>query len=125
MSDPRPIGLFDSGVGGLTVLDAVARLVPGVLGDADSARHDSFATGLLDHPQYTRPPSFRGLAVPEALLSGDHGLIRRWRRKEALRRTLERRPDLLAGRELTSEERGLLDEYREEHESCRTRSSRK
>ncbi len=98
----------------LVVIDAVARLVPGVLGDADSARHDSFATGLLDHPQYTRPPAFRGLAVPEALLSGDHGLIRRWRRKEALRHTLERRPDLLARAALTEEDRTLLEEIARE-----------
>jgi len=98
----------------LVVIDAVARLVPGVLGDAESARQDSFATGLLDHPQYTRPPSCRGLAVPEALLSGDHGLIRRWRRKEALRRTLHRRPDLLARAALTDEDCALLDEIARE-----------
>ncbi len=98
----------------LVVIDALARLVPGVLGDADSARHDSFATGLLDHPQYTRPPAFRGQAVPEALLSGDHGLIRRWRRKEALRRTLERRPDLLGQAALTEEDRTLLEEIARE-----------
>jgi tRNA (guanine37-N1)-methyltransferase len=98
----------------LVVIDAVARLVPEVLGDADSARQDSFATGLLDHPQYTRPPVFRGLAVPEALLSGDHGRIRRWRRKEALRRTRARRPDLLARAALTDEDRALLDEIARE-----------
>jgi tRNA (guanine37-N1)-methyltransferase len=108
----------------LVVLDAVARLVPGVLGDADSARHDSFATGLLDHPQYTRPPSFRGLAVPEPLLSGDHGLIRRWRRKEALRRTLERRPDLLARAALTEEDRALLDEISREAATAGRRAAR-
>ena len=98
----------------LVVIDAVARLVPGVLGDAESARQDSFATGLLDHPQYTRPPRYRGLAVPEALVSGDHDLIRRWRRKEALRRTLERRPDLLARVALTEEDRALLAEIARE-----------
>ncbi len=98
----------------LVVIDAVARLIPGVLGDADSAREDSFATGLLDHPQYTRPPVFRGLAVPEALLSGDHSRIRRWRRKEALRRTRERRPDLLARAPLTEEDRALLEEIARE-----------
>ena len=98
----------------LVVIDAVARLVPGVLGDAESARQDSFATGLLDHPQYTRPPVFRGLAVPEALLSGDHGRIRRWRRREALRRTRARRPDLLARAALTDEDRALLDEIARE-----------
>jgi len=98
----------------LVVIDAVARLVPGVLGDADSAREDSFATGLLDHPQYTRPPVFEGLAVPEPLLSGDHGRIRRWRRKEALRRTRARRPDLLARAPLSDEDRALLEEIARE-----------
>jgi tRNA (guanine37-N1)-methyltransferase len=94
----------------LVVIDAVTRLIPGALGDAGSAREDSFATGLLDHPQYTRPPVFRGLAVPEVLLSGDHARIRRWRRKEALRRTRQRRPDLLARAALTPEDRALLEE---------------
>ena len=98
----------------LVVIDAVTRLIPGALGDAGSAREDSFATGLLDHPQYTRPTVFRGMAVPEALLSGDHARIRRWRRKEALRRTRERRPDLLAGAALTDEDRALLEEIARE-----------
>jgi tRNA (guanine37-N1)-methyltransferase len=80
----------------LVILDAVARLVPGVLGHPEAARSDSFATGLLEHPQYTRPPEFRGMRVPEVLLSGDHQAIARWRRRQAILRTLRRRPDLLA-----------------------------
>jgi tRNA (guanine37-N1)-methyltransferase len=111
----------------LVVIDATVRLLPGVLGDAESAEQESFgaAMRLLDWPHYTRPEEWRGRRVPEVLRSGDHAAIRRWRLKEALGRTCERRPDLLAGRELTSEERVLLDEYREEHEPCKTRSSRK
>ncbi len=85
-------------VAALVVLEAVARLVPGVLGNAESAGDESFADGLLEYPQYTRPASFRGWAVPEVLVSGDHGRVARWRRVQALRRTLERRPDLIAAR---------------------------
>ena len=109
----------------LVVIDATVRLLPGVLNDAESAEQESFGAGLLDWPHYTRPEEWRGRRVPEVLRGGDHAAIRRWRLKQALGRTLERRPDLMAGRELTNEERRLLDEYREEHESCRTRSSRK
>jgi tRNA (guanine37-N1)-methyltransferase len=98
----------------LVVLDAVARLVPGVLGDAASAAQDSFAGGLLDFPQFTRPPEYRGLRVPEILLSGNHEAIRRWRRKEALRRTLTRRPDLLTVAALSDEDRVLLQEVTRE-----------
>jgi len=98
----------------LVVLDAVVRLIPGVLGDAASARTDSFATGLLEHPQFTRPSTYRGMAVPAILLSGDHEAIARWRRKEAIRRTRERRPDLLARAALSEPERGLLAEVEEE-----------
>jgi tRNA (guanine37-N1)-methyltransferase len=79
----------------LVMVDAIARLVPGVVGDADSVACDSFATGLLDFPQFTRPAEFEGLSVPPVLLSGHHGEIARWRRREALKRTLERRPELL------------------------------
>ncbi len=79
----------------LVVLDAVVRLLPGVLGDPEGRGRESFAAGRLDYPQYTRPAEFRGWRVPEVLLSGDHGRIDRWRRREALRRTLARRPDLL------------------------------
>ncbi len=91
------------------VLDATARLVPGVI-QAESLVHESFATGLLEAPQYTRPPEFEGQAVPPVLLSGDHGAIRRWRQREALKKTLERRPDLLAEGSLTAEERLWLAE---------------
>ena len=94
----------------LVVVDAVARLIPGVVGDADSVAGDSFVRGLLDHPHYTRPAEFRGMAVPEVLLSGHHGEIERWRRRERLQRTLARRPELLAKADLTTEERRDLDE---------------
>jgi tRNA (guanine37-N1)-methyltransferase len=95
----------------LVVLDAVVRLLPGVLGDPTGPAKDSFAGGRLDYPQYTRPAEFRGLAVPEVLLSGDHQQIARWRRREALRRTLARRPDLLAAAPPTDEERQWLAEF--------------
>jgi tRNA (guanine37-N1)-methyltransferase len=94
----------------LVVLDALVRLIPGVLGDETSAQADSFATGLLEHPHYTRPPVFRGMAVPPVLLTGDHQAIARWRRKQALRRTRERRPDLLAATILSDQDRDLLAE---------------
>ncbi len=98
----------------LVILDVVARLVPGVVGDEQSVARDSFADGLLDFPQYTRPAEFNGLSVPSVLLSGNHGEIERWRRREALRRTLERRPDLLAGRTLASADQELLEELKEQ-----------
>jgi tRNA (guanine37-N1)-methyltransferase len=79
----------------LVVLDAVARLVPGVMGNASSAADESFSSGLLEYPQYTRPAVFRGLEVPEVLRSGDHGAVDRWRREQALERTRKVRPDLL------------------------------
>jgi tRNA (guanine37-N1)-methyltransferase len=101
----------------LVVLDAVVRLIPGVLGDAASAQMDSFATGLLEYPQYTRPPAYRGMAVPSVLLSGDHKAIARWRRKEAIRRTRERRRDLLARAPLSEFDRELLAEI-EEEDAC-------
>jgi len=94
----------------LVLLDAVIRLIPGVLGDESSAATDSFAGGLLEYPQYTRPPHYRGMAVPAVLLSGDHQAIARWRRKEALRRTRERRPELLAAAVLSERDRELLSE---------------
>lgn len=95
----------------LVVVEAVTRLVPGVLGNEASPEHESFSTGLLEEPQYTRPAEFRTWAVPEVLRSGDHGRIERWRRAQALRRTLERRPDLLGGRDLSPEEQALLDDF--------------
>jgi tRNA (guanine37-N1)-methyltransferase len=95
----------------LVVMDAVVRLLPGVLGDPAGPAKDSFAGGRLDYPQYTRPAQFRGLAVPDVLLSGDHQRIARWRRREALRRTLVRRPDLLAAAPPTDEERQWLAEF--------------
>jgi len=98
----------------LVVLDATVRLVPGVLGDETSAAADSFATGLLEHPHYTRPPMFRGMGVPPVLLSGDHQAIARWRRKQALRRTRERRPDLLTAASLSDLDRQLLVEIEAE-----------
>lgn len=98
----------------LVVVDAVARLIPGVVGDDESVEADSFAQGLLDFPHYTRPAEFRGLGVPTVLLSGHHAEIRRWRRREALRRTLERRPDLLAGGTLDDEQREMIRELRRE-----------
>lgn len=96
----------------LVVLDAVTRLVPGVVGDAASVEMDSFSGGLLDHPHYTRPAEWRGLAVPEVLLSGNHAAIDRWRRRERLERTWTRRPDLMASAELSGDERRLADEWR-------------
>ncbi len=99
----------------MVVVDAVARQLPGVLGHELSAQEDSFADGLLDCPHYTRPEEYRGERVPDVLLSGNHEQIRRWRLKQALGRTLERRPDLLEGREMTPEEEELLAEYRREN----------
>lgn len=100
----------------LVVVDAVARLLPGVVGDEASVREDTLEGGLLKYPQYTRPRLFRGLPVPEILLSGDHGRIARWRRKEALKRTLMRRPDLLRHALLNPEDEALLEEIRSELE---------
>ena len=98
----------------LVVLDAVARLVPGVVGDERSVAEDSFSRGLLDFPQYTRPAEFAALRVPDVLLSGNHAEIRRWRKREALSRTLSRRPDLLDAAELDDEEQEILRELRED-----------
>ena len=95
----------------MVVIDAMTRLIPGALGHEDSAGEDSFSNGLLDCPHFTRPETAAGRQVPEVLLSGDHGAVRRWRLKQALGRTWERRPDLLRGRGLDPEERALLDEY--------------
>jgi len=92
----------------MAIIDSVSRMVPGVLGHEQSAGEDSFYNGLLDHPHYTQPREWRGMPVPEVLLSGDHEKIRTWRRKQALKRTLERRPDLLENVSLSEEDRMLL-----------------
>jgi tRNA (guanine37-N1)-methyltransferase len=89
--------LTNGAIAATLVVDAVARLIPGVLGEADSATDESFSNGLLEYPHYTRPAEFRGLKVPEILLSGNHAAIEAWRKTEALKRTVERRPDLKAG----------------------------
>jgi tRNA (guanine37-N1)-methyltransferase len=94
----------------LVIVDAVSRLLPGVLGDAGAAVDDSHAGGLLEYPHYTRPPEFRGWSVPDVLLSGNHAEIDRWRRRQSLLRTLRRRPDLLARAALTEDERRWLDQ---------------
>ena len=95
----------------MVVIDAVTRQLPGVLGHRGSAQEDSYADGLLDCPHYTRPEEYQGKRVPDVLLSGDHEKIRRWRLKQALGRTHERRPDLLQSRAMTAEENELLAEY--------------
>jgi tRNA (guanine37-N1)-methyltransferase len=97
----------------LVVIDAVIRLLPGAI-EEQSVAEESFAAGLLEYPQYTKPPTFNGLDVPAILTSGDHGAVRRWRLKESLRRTQDRRPDLLEGRSTTPEEERLLREIAEE-----------
>ena len=101
-------------VAALVVIDAVVRLLPGALGDAESAEQDSFMEGLLDHPHYTRPETVLGQAVPAVLKSGDHERIARWREKQALGRTFERRPDLLQKKALNDAQRKLLEDYKQE-----------
>ena len=101
------------------IIDAITRLVPEVLGDGQSAQQDSFTDGLLDCQHYTRPEEVDGLEVPPVLLSGDHGAIRRWRKKQSLGRTWLKRPDLLDGLELDVESSALLAEYRRENEAQR------
>jgi tRNA (guanine37-N1)-methyltransferase len=98
----------------LVIVDAVSRLLPGVLGDAESAETDSFSEALLAAPVYTRPEEVRGFRVPDALLRGNHEEIRLWRRREAIRRTLLRRPDIVRGRTLSDEDRRLLGEIERE-----------
>ena len=99
----------------LVVVDAVIRLLPGAI-DAQSTQEESFANGLLEYPQYTRPAEFRGQSVPAILAGGDHEAVRRWRLEASLRRTLERRPDLLEGRSPSAEERGILEQLEDEAE---------
>ncbi|PWA13484.1 tRNA (guanosine(37)-N1)-methyltransferase TrmD [Pueribacillus theae] len=98
----------------MVIIDSVARLIPGVLGNQASHQQDSYSTGLLEHPHYTRPQDFRGMKVPEVLLSGDHKKIGEWRRKESLRRTIERRPDLLKENLLTEEDKLFLSKLKQE-----------
>ncbi|PLX94170.1 MAG: tRNA (guanosine(37)-N1)-methyltransferase TrmD [Desulfuromonas sp.] len=98
----------------MVMIDAIARLRPGVLGASGSAVTDSFSDGLLEHPHYTRPVEFEGKKVPDVLLSGNHAAIARWRRREQLRRTLQRRPDLLATAELSTQDRDELQRLRDE-----------
>jgi tRNA (guanine37-N1)-methyltransferase len=94
----------------MVVVNAVVRLLPGVLGSEDSLEDESHASGLLEYPHYTRPAEYRGWSVPEVLLSGNHALVTKWRRQQAIRRTLKRRPELLKKANLTSEERQLVRE---------------
>jgi tRNA (guanine37-N1)-methyltransferase len=102
----------------LVVIDAIARLIPGTLGSAQSAVQESFTDGLVDWPHYTRPPAIDGQAVPAVLLSGDHAAIGRWRLQQALGRTWLRRPELLERRGMSDEERGLLEEFKIERANC-------
>ncbi|WP_404333100.1 tRNA (guanosine(37)-N1)-methyltransferase TrmD [Mesobacillus maritimus] len=103
-------------LGAMVVIDSVVRLLPGVLGSEESHIQDSFSTGLLEHPHYTRPADFRGMKVPDVLVSGNHRLIEEWRQKESLRRTHSRRPDLLEKKELPPEMQKLLDEIKNQSE---------
>jgi len=102
----------------LVVMDAVTRLLPGALGAEDSAQNDSFMDGLLEYPHYTRPEEYEGKRVPDVLLGGNHGLIDRWRRKQSLGRTWQRRPELLEDLQLDAEQLELLKEFINEHEQC-------
>lgn len=107
----------------MVLMDGVVRQLPGALGDAESAVQESFVDGLLDCPHYTRPEVYEGVAVPAVLMSGNHAVIARWRLKQSLGRTWQRRPDLLARRTLTAEERKLLDEYRMEQAGSADRAN--
>jgi tRNA (guanine37-N1)-methyltransferase len=101
----------------LVLIDAVARLIPGVLGDPTGAEDDSHSMGLLEYPHYTRPPEFRGWKVPEVLLSGDHAKIEKWRREQALIRTFQKRPDMIEKAELTEEDRKIIERLRSQVKS--------
>jgi len=96
----------------MTVIDSVVRLLPGVLGQEDSHIQDSFSTGLLEHPHYTRPAEFRGMKVPDVLLSGNHAKIEQWREEQSLKRTFERRPDLLEQYPLTDKQKLYLEKLK-------------
>lgn len=100
----------------MVVIDAVTRLLPGALGSIESAQDDTFTTGLIQYPQYTRPADFRGMRVPDVLLSGNHAQIARWRRRQSLARTLARRPDLLQSADLSPQDREYLAQRRQEQE---------
>ena len=104
-------------LGAMVVVDSVVRLLPDVLGNQASAPQDSFSTGLLEHPHYTRPATYRGMDVPEVLLSGDHAKIEKWRKTESLKRTHERRPDLLENYPFTEEEKQIIEEIRKNDSS--------
>jgi len=101
----------------LMIIDAVSRLIPGVLGDPTGAEDDSHSMGLLEYPHYTRPPEFRGWQVPEILLSGDHGRIEKWRREQSLMRTLSRRPDILEKAELSEEDKKIVERLKSKNSS--------
>jgi tRNA (guanine37-N1)-methyltransferase len=101
----------------LIIVDAVSRLIPGVLGDPTGAEDDSHSMGLLEYPHYTRPPGFRGWQVPDVLLSGDHARIEKWRREQALQRTLGRRPDILEKAELSEADKKILEKLRSKSDS--------
>lgn len=98
----------------MVIVDAASRFIPGVVGKEESVRHDSFSQGILDYPHYTRPRDFRGMKVPQVLFSGDHKKIESWRRRKALEKTYIRRPDLLEKRELSSDEKKMLDQIQKE-----------
>lgn len=100
----------------MVMIDSIVRLLPGVLGNHESAVTDSFSHGLLEHPHYTRPRDFAGRGVPDVLLSGDHAKVEEWRHRESLRRTYERRPDLLANREMNDQEKAWIQEFRREED---------
>ncbi|MCM3739068.1 tRNA (guanosine(37)-N1)-methyltransferase TrmD [Oceanobacillus luteolus] len=99
-------------LGAMVIVDSVVRLLPDVLGNEESAVEDSFSTGLLEHPHYTRPATYRNMSVPDVLLSGDHAKIAKWRKTQSLKRTLERRPDLLETYPLTEEEKQIIQELK-------------
>jgi tRNA (guanine37-N1)-methyltransferase len=101
----------------LMLIDAISRLIPGVLGDPTGAEDDSHSMGLLEYPHYTRPPEFRGWQVPDVLVSGDHGRIEKWRREQALIRTFKRRPDILEKAELNEEDKKIVERLKSENSS--------
>ncbi len=105
-------------LGAMTVIDSVVRLLPGVLGQKDSHIQDSFSTGLLEHPHYTRPAEFRGMKVPDVLLSGNHAKIEQWREEQSLKRTFERRPDLLEQYPLTDKQKLYLEKLKNNHQDA-------